>query len=574
MLGPLLGLVENQPSAGFGSIPLLVLLAVLPPLVAVAFVLSGRALTGAAVLTGVALLAPGRLLADLQLMHDVSRVSRPELLVQTSLADPSPAGGLWLLIAGHVVVAVAGVLAVGKAGAAPESAYATEVDGADDLVGLNRLDEPAGGDRAGGASAARGIGPRPIGWTLFFGMVAVAGLLMPPFSSDNAFLLAHGVVDGPLMALLGGLVIAAAVVVGCVYAGTSPRHEVTKGGVLGVFLAVAAVTAPNIASGGAVPGLASTLGPYLAFAALLVLAVVVFLLPSLRRANTATGAAPSDHVEVSLGSAGLHLATGVLGVLAGVAAMVGGYGSQLATAEGMPAVETFANRQLIPVAYLLVALGISLFTPLASATRPAFVVALGSVGLVGASSVDAILTVSDLSDAVHIGVGGWFTVAALVIAVAAAIFATIAGGAERDEVDLSDRTGAALNLPVAVPSWVAALLSVGAFGFPMIDAPDFVAPGIWSDFRVGSWGLLVAVVVVTAACLFAVGARPARAVALLLGAVVVVGVHLLELPLTGDRTAQAAPGLGMWLSLACVAALLLAAAMAVLTGRSRARNGS
>jgi len=602
---PTLGLLTDQPPAGFGATPLLVLLAVLPPVLAAGFVLSGRALTGAAVLVGTALLAPGAALADLQLVHDVPLVSRPELLVQTSLAELAPAAGLWVLLAGHVVTAVAGALAVGKAGATPESTYAVEVDGGEDLVGRNRLDEPAD------PTATHGSGSRgPLGWTLFFCGVAVIGLLMAPFRSDNAYLLAHGVADSPPLALAGCLVVVAAVVFGGVYAGTAPRPEVTRGAVLGLLAGVAAVTVPNIVSGVAVPGLRPALGPYLALAPVLLLAIVVFVLPSLRPAALTTDSIPeyrsgregrrvsgvrgaargrqpirrttTDEVELTLGARGMHLATGVLGVLAGAAAFVGAFAAQLVLApeltsllasEGVAPPETFANRQFVPVAILLVLLGGALLTPLASVVRPAFVVSLGSVALVGAGTLDAALTASDVSDEVRLGAGFWFVIAALVLAAVAAVFAAIAGGVERDEVDLSAEIGTAADRKMLGPCVAAALLGVGAFGLPMIDAAGFTAPGIWTEFRPASWGLLAAVAVVAAACLVAVRARPVRAAALLLGAVAVVGVHLLELPLTGARVAEPSAGLGTWLSLACVVALLvgvLSALMNFATGREKA----
>ena len=70
----------------------------------------------------------------------------------------------------------------------------------------------------------------------------------------------------------------------------------------------------------------------------------------------------------------------------------------------------------------------------------------------------------------------------------------------------------------------------------MITAPGFVAPGIWTEFRFASWGLLIALVVVVAAGALATVARPARAAALLFGAAAVVGLHALEFPMTSDRT--------------------------------------
>jgi hypothetical protein len=103
----------------------------------------------------------------------------------------------------------------------------------------------------------------------------------------------------------------------------------------------------------------------------------------------------------------------------------------------------------------------------------------------------------------------------------------------------------------------------------MIKATDFTAPGIWTDFRLASWGLLIGLLIVVAAAAIAAFARPARAAALLFGAAAVVGVHLLELPMTGDRVQNAQAGSGTWLSLACLVALV-AAAVAALTDPNKA----
>jgi len=54
---------------------------------------------------------------------------------------------------------------------------------------------------------------------------------------------------------------------------------------------------------------------------------------------------------------------------------------------------------------------------------------------------------------------------------------------------------------------------------------------------------------------------------LLFGAAAVVGAHLLELPMTGDRVADASAGQGTWLSLACLVALV-AGAVTAMTDRT------
>lgn len=529
--GPLLGLVQGNPDTGYASTPLLVVLAGVVPLLAVGLVQAGKALTAAAVLTGAGLLAAGRVLADLIFLQDPLLASRPEFLVPTSLAEIEPAPGVWVLVGGHLVTALAGALAAGRAGATPDTAYGIELEADTTSVGSRR---------------------RALGWALTFGTVSVVGLFMPPFYSDNAFVLGHDLIASPTLNRVGMLLIAAAVLGGCVFAAGAARPATAVGVVLGVLLATAAVTVPHIVAGLSVDRLRPSPGPYLALVPLVLLAGTILRARTALERERETG-------EINLESGRVHLVTGVLGVLAGVAALVGAFAPQLIV-EGVDQPETYANRQLIPAGILVGALGAALlYHRWAAAVRPAFVVSLASIVLVAAATLDAAFTGSGSLDTIRVGAGVWFTAAAVVIAAAAAVSAAIAGSAERDDVDLTERT---LHLPVAAPVAAAILFSVGAFGFPMISAPDLVAPGIWTEFRLASWGLVLAMAVVVAAGVLAALSRPARAAALLLGAAAVVGVHALELPLTGGRAEDATAASGTWLSLACCLALLVSAGIA------------
>jgi hypothetical protein len=384
---------------------------------------------------------------------------------------------------------------------------------------------------------------------------------MPPFRSDNAFQLGHDLIDSPTLVRAGLLLVVAAVVGGCVFAAGSARPAVARGVILGVLLGTAAVSLPEIVAGLSVDRLHPDPGPYLALIPLALLTLAIFALRGVSIADPRDDDADArEDEELELESGRVHLVTGVLGILAGVAALVGAFGPQLVV-DGLPAPETYANRQLIPAGLLVGLLGATLLTNRwAAAVRPAFVVSLGSIVLVGAATLDAAFTGSGVSETVHIGAGVWFAAAAVVIAAAAAVSAAVAGGAERDDVDLTER---ALHTSVAAPAGAAILFSIGAFGFPMVTSPDFVAPGIWSEFRLASWGLVIAMLVVIAAGVISTMARPARAAALLLGAAAVVGVHALELPLTGDRTPDAAAGSGTWLAMACCLAFLVAAGIAL-----------
>ena len=542
VLGPATKLVNNAPSAGFNAMPLLVALAVLAPVLAGGASWLGRPVVAAGVLIGFALLAPGRALIDLQFASDVTLVARPELMVPTSLAPYSAAGGLWLLLAGHVVVMAAGVLAGG--------------------AGTEVLD-----------GAGEALPPRRhylMGWAFACATVATVGLILPPFHSSDAFVLARDVIDSPTLVRIGGLLVVAGVVLGSLMAASSARPELTRGVLLGLFGAVAGVTLPGIFAGVEVARLRPAFGPYLALSMVGVLALAVFVLPSLLGAFRRwfvkrPGDEASERTDEPRLADRLHLTTGILGLLAGLAALVGGLGGQLVVDAGLDQPASYANRQLVPVAALIGVLGIALMVGgWSNAVRPAFTVSLASVFLVGASTLDADLTATAATVGVHLGVGVWFAAIAMVVAAVAAGLAALAGAVERDDVDLTER---GTNLAVIVPAAAAVLLAIGAFGLPAVRAPGFVAPGIWSEFRLASWGLLLALVVVIVVAVLAPGSRPAQAVSLLLGAIALVGIHLLELPLTGARAAQATAGQGTWLSLACAAALV-AAAIAATVRRS------
>jgi hypothetical protein len=147
----------------------------------------------------------------------------------------------------------------------------------------------------------------------------------------------------------------------------------------------------------------------------------------------------------------------------------------------------------------------------------------------------------------------------MLAAVAAACCAALAGSVERDDVDLTELTW---RPKILAPAAAAALLAIGAFGLPVLQANGFTPPGLWSDFRFASWGLVFSLVGVLAAALLAPVCRPPRAAALLLGAAGVVVVRLLSLPLNHTITPGTTAGPGMLVAAACLLALLIAASMA------------
>jgi hypothetical protein len=581
-IGPELGVVPGGPPPGYGSGPLLILLALLPALLAVGLVLASQPIAAAGVLVGVALLASGRALLDFQLAVDALAVSRPELLIPTTLSPLSSGTGLWLLLAGHGVTMVAGLLAAGRAGAEPGSAMAMEFEESTHPVpGLDLdsgADDPVGRDARPATVGLRGR----LGWVLAAAVITALGLLMPPFRSDDAFQPARDLTGGPTLVMVGGMLISVAVLLACVIAASTAPRILARGVLLGVSAAALGVLVPAQAAGFLVDRLSPDWRSFLAIVGILGL-VALAVWPTTAGRDARGG--PSALSDETWRAGRLHVAAGVLGLLAAAAA-VGGFLNDLLVLEipedqpisatdrlyllsGAQPV-TYAGNLLLPVGVLLGVLGVLLLVPrVAPIARPAFNLALVTVPLAGMLAVDAVVTASRTGAAIRPGAGIWLTVSAMVLAAVAVVCALIAGGIERDDVDLSEHRP---NLMMAAPATAAVLFAFGAFGLPILEAPDYVPAGVWSEFRLASWGLVLSLVTVVSATVIAVLSRPSRAVALLLGAAAVVGVHLLQWPLTGARVPDSSPGAGAWLSLACVAGLLISAVLAVTARPEPARR--
>jgi hypothetical protein len=735
-VGPLLPVVSPAMPPGFGSGPLMFVLGLLP--VGVALVLAGRGSMPAArgALLAAALFAPGRAIADAQLAVQGSVAARPELMMPTALLRLHGATGLWLLLAGEVLILAAGLVAIGTADPEPathksdrtssesepqsgESALAsTGFEPVSDRSGLvsggsgsvsggpglasggsglafsgsgpvsggsglafsesspmagesgssaggpgwtpGGLGSSAGGsgpmsgglgpvsgqtglvsgepDRAAGRSGlasgesgpasselgpaagelgptAGGLGSAPGGSSpmsgglepvsgesglafgesgrvagglgsatgrlgsaagesgrtsggyqgpvliaLGLGVVVALGLMAVPFTSSTPFVLANGVLDAPIMALAGGLLIAVAAPLAAAVAVTSADPGAARGWLLGGQAVVLAIALPRVVSGLAVNGLHPNWGPYVAVvAALLLVALGLFAERVIRPApdDDTDTAEPAD-LQLP-GQSRLHVATGVLGLLAAGAALVGADTNLYVLSADLPHNTAVAGRLLVPAAVLIGVCAIGMLIPRwAFVVRPAFAVGWVSVLLAGFSAVDTAMTATQI-DGVRLGIGTWATGLAMLAALAAACTAGLAGGVERDDVDLTELSW---RPQVLVPAAAAAALAIGTFGLPVLQANGFTPPGLWSDFRFASWGLVFSLVAVLTAALLAPICRPARAVGLLLGAAGLVLVRLLSLPLDRSTVPGTGAGPGMLFAVACLVALIVAAGMA------------
>lgn len=534
-VAPLVGLVSPETSTAFMSWPLLLVLALIPAAAATWAVRRGRPVLAAALLIGPAVLAPGRLVLDAQLVVDAGLAARPELLLPRTLDPLVPATGLWLLLAGHVLTAVAGGLAFAGAGRTPEPSLGAAFGSTEDI--------PAAGARRQGLLAL----------VLCATVIAAVGLLMTQFESDDPYLLPRAALDSPVVVLIGSLLLAIGVpTAGGLVAG-SADPEFARGGLLGIAAALAGVVVPPLFAVALLGDLHYAWGAgfvLIAAVALAALAVSAGRVPAERE--------PAEDLRLPAFTR-LVTGAGALAVLAGVLAVVGAMAAHWQLPTALEGESPYTARVLVPAGVLMLVLGGGVLWPrTARWVRPALAVAWTAVPLAAAATLDAVLTAIQAAGA-SAGSGAWAAGAAILLAVLAGAGAAIAGGVERDDVDLSD---VAVRRPLAAPAAVAGLLAIGAFALPVVTAPGYVPPGVFTEFSTTSWGLLTGLAAVLGAAVLAPLCRPERAAALLAGAAVVVLVRVAELPLTVGRAEGAGPGTGTWLGLACTAVLLVTSALA------------
>jgi hypothetical protein len=545
-LAPLLPVVIATDGApadpGFPGWPLLAALALLPALAAVLLCARGAAGMATGLVIGYAALAPGRALLDLQLVLDAELASRPELLVPTSLAPLRPTAGAAALLAGHLLTAVAGVLAV--------LSTRPDIEDPEDPGGVGPVDplDPVPGGRPGLLVLALGLGA-----------ALAVGLLMAPFGSGNAYLLGRSALDSPGWTLAGAVLLAVlAPGAACLLAG-SPDPARARGGLLGVAAGSAAVAAPALAAGLLTPQLRPSWGPV---TVLLAAAGLVGCGLAVRRAGDA-----GPHADLVLPAAGrLQRVAAAAALLAGVLALLGSLTPAIAAGDvAVPAVS--AARLLVPAAVALLALGAALLLPgdRAAAARPALAVAWVVVPLPAAAVLDTVLTAAEIAD-VGPGPGAWATLFAVPVAAVAGGCCALAGAVERDDVDVYALAARPADRPLLLAVGLVAALAVPAFALPVATGPGYRAGAIDPASGLTAWGLVTGLVAVVLAAAVAPRCRPVRGAALLVGAGLVVAVRLAELPLVAARLDGMAAAPGTWASLACLVVLVAAVVVTLRPG--------
>ncbi|GLY52340.1 hypothetical protein [Lentzea sp. NBRC 102530] len=521
-LGPLLGVVDGAEPA-FTSWPLLALLALAPPVVAGVLLMRGRPFVAAGLIAATGVFAVGRLLSDAQVFLDAMDVARPELFRPVTLVAVTPALGVWLLIAGHLLTIAAGALSAGRAGMPADES------------------EP----------------PTLVAVPVFFALVAAVGLLGKPFVSNDPFQLDRSPWDLPAVGLVGGLLIAVAVPLATALAASSPDPDTREGGTLGVSLSLLAVVVPPLAAGTFAQGLGITAGSVSAFTAALLLPAVPLLGRTARLKQGKRDATRDPELPTPKR---MHVTAGVFAVLAATAMLVGAFLPQLTLSTGGPAPD-LASVSLLWVAGLAFGvLGLLLFVPAVAATvRPALFGAFLAMQLAAAGITKVVTAASQLGVA-QPGAGFWLMVVEVPLGLLALTCTGLAAAVERENAGEVKKE----QVPVAELGAIllAGLFAAGAFVLPTLRGDKYTSPTLLPDNDpAASWTMLLCLTLLIITLVTAFRSRPARGAASLAGLALLMGVRALELPLTGDQVEGAVVAPGTWLALASIAALLAAAGL-------------
>jgi hypothetical protein len=542
--GPRLRMVDPGAPGGtaFGVWPLLVLLAVTPAVVAVMLVLTGQRAAALALVAAVAAVAAGRLVLDLWLAAAPWASVRPELWAPSGIGPARAGPGPWLLVAGQACVVVAGVFAV---------AESTRSRGEHGL-----------GPDPSGSRVSPIVLPVAVGCAVLTGF----GLLIAPFRSADPRLLPRTVLDVAPPEAAGGFVLAAGLALAAALAATSPDHRVAVAGLVGTALAGLGVALPRLVVSALAPGLGIAPGPVVAVAGALGLAVLA------RTVSTHGWPEPEpppvSRLSRSAVATGLRRSAGLLCLISGGCAIVAAFADPLRLADDLRQPRLPTVGLLLCTGGVLAAAGwITAMFPVGRRIRPALAVVAMAMPMAAAEYLTAVLGVLDVPG-LDAGPGWWLACAAVLTALAGSAVAVVAGGFERDDVDLEELTGRPFGGPAAPASAAAAVLAVPAFLLPLADGAGRGVTGVFPDpSGLPAWSLLAGMAVVVGLALLGPRCRPGPAAVLYTGGCVLLMLRLARIPF-GPRPLPAA-GLaqGAWASVLCLVLLLVAATVAVRSGQ-------
>lgn len=546
--------VDGQP--GFSSGPLLVSLVLVPFAGVALLLLTGRLALASGVLVGFAVPAPARMILDLQFLTDPWEATRPELYLPNDLVAHAPAPGVWFLLAGHAAMILAAVLVLRA-----HRRQGWDVD--------REYGSVAGGIRQW--TAARRWRRRGLLGAMFVTVLAVCGLLMAPYDSDDAYLFSTNAFDGPVLELGGCLLLACLVPLGTALLMTSMMGvDVIRGGLVGIAAGVLALAVPNVVAGIGMEVLEVSAGPVMVLVAAGALFVIAMTRP---HAHDAVSSAQSDDFarvrEVPAPSVRrLEVVTGALATGTAVLAVVGAFTAQLSTTEQMSVPESPVRGLMVTAGLLVGVLGLAMFLPItASVVRPVLSVVWTSVLISGTAMLNTAITATNLPNSLSTGPGVLWTWLAMCAAVLTACSSVFTGFVERENSESRSLVGAwpvtRVGMTMLVPLAATALLTVGAFSWPVSVAAGYTEAGLWSNFSAPSWGLVLGLFTVLGALMLAPRSRPVYAAALLVGASCVLGLRAATLPIIRGDLEGVGAGAGFWLALAGIVVLTVAIGIAV-----------
>ncbi|RJQ79285.1 hypothetical protein D5S17_11235 [Pseudonocardiaceae bacterium YIM PH 21723] len=517
--GPLLGVFAKTPEPIAGVSWALILGSAVPVLVAALGWWTGRPTFAAGALLAPGLFAVGRLLIDLQLFIKPSQAWRPELFVVRTVDPLDPGLGLYVLLLGQVITAVAGWLAL-------RTVKDTEQDNSRTRV------------------------PNPqlwIGLCLVLGLAALGSLFYPLLGSTDLMVLGKSYLDSPAVVLFGGAVLALAVpIAGATAIGLSDVDG-ARGGLLGVGAAALGYTLPTLALSAQADAISTGIGTWLILVSALIVAGFAYFV----------GSRKSRGVP-------LRVVAGRLMVLAGLFALFAANAYWLVLSDGYRLTEAPDRALLWWAGALLIVLGCTQFAPaIAGAVRPVLSLAWALVPMAGAGQLGNVLLQRDVYPGTQTSYGLLFFVLALALAIAGSITAAVAGSVEREEVDLSEVRAAPLRVGLSA---LLGLLALLAFAGNTVQSPDLLNSGLFTDVNTATLGLYAGLAVVLAACVLAPVSRLHQAAALYLGAALVLAFRLLGWPVMAGVVNDPERGdSALWV----IAGLLVAVVSAVVTLAAR-----
>ncbi|MFV9455761.1 hypothetical protein ACNJ7E_20250 [Rhodococcus sp. NM-2] len=564
--------------------------ALAPSVLAVLALLARRTAVAGALLAGAGAMSLGAAVLDTQLWTDAIDANRLELFRPETAAELAAGSGAYAALGGHLLIAFAGLLGM----------VAVHRESLMDGYGDARSSEQVG--RATGAR----VGFLPSAVAVVAAVVLVGALFAPAFVSEDPVILVPTVVESDLAASAGAGLLAAAVLIVVASALASISPPVASGALVGAGLAALGVVGTRLVAGLAAgeriqPGPGAVWGTVGAG----VLVLVGVCIPMVDRARdsrilktlaTPSSSAPAQGGPAKKGAvapsakgvakaalraeaaaarariARWHVAAGTTGIVTAVLAAAGALLPVLDIPADAVRPDVYATRVVLVAALVLVVGCVwLLLSEFASTVRPAVGVLWVTIPFSVASVSQSVVLATDVPG-IGVGIGAALLWCAAVTAGVTGVLTWFAGSAEREEIDTSEEPSTSIAvLAVGGLGAVAAFVGLGLPLFHGTDARgDEYAPASFAEFpwNLDVWGRVVLGVAVVLAVIVASRARPARAVALLLGSAVVVGVYLLSWPLTAARVTDPSMGAGV---VPTTVGIVLIAAAAALTTRSRNR---